>query len=110
MKRLQDDETWRLLDGDTDVEVLLSEGGAGSRALAESDHNTARYIDGILTDAEAQVKSDIVNQFNGYDNTGWERFISDDGNINSEYINSQGKLVDSTDPLSNVKRLKICED
>ena len=110
IKRLQDDTTWRLLDGKTDVDALLAGGGASSNAFADDPNNTARYINDILSEAITQAQNDAVNQFRGYNESGWNNFVDSDGNIKSEYINSNGDLVDSTDIYADIKRLKLCND
>ena len=57
-----------------------------------------------------QAQNDAVNQFRGYNESGWNNFVDSDGNIKSEYINSNGDLVDSTDIYADIKRLKLCND
>jgi hypothetical protein len=110
IKRLQDDDTWKLVDGSTDVEVLLNS-SASAGAWSDSANNTARHIDSILADTISQLTTDSAIQAMGYTTTEWSDFVSSDGSINSTYTNSNGASIDSTDPYVNsIKRLEICDD
>lgn len=104
--RLQTDETWKIVDGETDVETLLDTHSPSSIAWSNSEHNTARLVDGLVNDAVAAVQTDAVIQSGGFNNASWDDFIDDDGEVRTSYTNSDGDTVDQIE----VKKLITCKD
>ena len=104
--RLQADETWKIVDGETDVETLLNTHSSSSIAWSNSEHNTARLVDGLVTDATTAVQTDAIIQSGGFNNASWDDFIDDDGEVRTSYTNSDGDTVDQIE----VKKLITCKD
>lgn len=105
LHRLQTDDTWKIVDGTTDVEVLLDSHSSKSVAWSSSDNNTARMLDQIIRDASKAIETDAIIQSRGFNNATWSDFIDDSGVVRVDYINSDGTLVTQNE----VRKLVTCE-
>ena len=96
IRRLQTDDTWRLADGSTPISESARLTSGQSMAWADSLNSTGQIVNGLAASALKDLESDIGIQSLGYSGLNVDTFISDDGTIKSEYVNSEGKTVSQT--------------
>ena len=106
IQRLQTDNTWSLADGSTPIPQSARDHGGESMAWADSDNNTGQVINNLVAAAVKELENDIGIQSLGYSGLNVDTFVSNNGTINSEYVNSEGKTVSQTKSTE----LEICID
>lgn len=106
IRRLQVDNTWSLADGSTPISQLARDSGGQSMAWADNDNNTGQIVNNLVAAALKDLENDIGIQSLGYSGLDVNTFVSDDGAIKSEYVNSEGKTVSQTKSTE----LEICID
>jgi hypothetical protein len=101
-RKFQTDPTWEIVDGVTPISELAKNVSATHSAHYSDPDSTGAMVENTANNIMVQVKQEALNQGQGFSNASVSDFVSEDGTIDSTYINSAGEIVDAADVASKI--------